>query len=110
MEDPTVAFGCLAADGSDDHPIGQPPVAAAPSAQAAPAGHLRSLAAAGRLVVGSRTRAASNGSKAHVMVSRKVFITGGSAGIGKAAALQLAAQGASVVICARGQRSSTGAG
>lgn len=34
---------------------------------------------------------------------RKVFITGGSAGIGRAAAIQLARQGAAVVVCARGQ-------
>jgi 3-dehydrosphinganine reductase len=34
---------------------------------------------------------------------RKAFITGGSAGIGRAAAEQLARQGASVVIAARGQ-------
>lgn len=34
---------------------------------------------------------------------RKVFITGGSAGIGRAAALQLAREGAAVVVCARGQ-------
>jgi NAD(P)-dependent dehydrogenase (short-subunit alcohol dehydrogenase family) len=34
---------------------------------------------------------------------KKVFITGGSAGIGKALALKLAANGASVVVCARRQ-------
>lgn len=34
---------------------------------------------------------------------KKVFITGGSAGIGRAAARRLAAAGASVVVCARGQ-------
>ena len=34
---------------------------------------------------------------------KKVFITGGSAGIGRAVALKLAANGASVVVCARRQ-------
>jgi NAD(P)-dependent dehydrogenase (short-subunit alcohol dehydrogenase family) len=34
---------------------------------------------------------------------KKVFITGGSQGIGRATALALAKQGASVVVCARGQ-------
>jgi 3-dehydrosphinganine reductase len=36
---------------------------------------------------------------------KKVFITGGSAGIGKAVALKLARDGASVVVCARTQSS-----
>lgn len=34
---------------------------------------------------------------------KKVFITGGSAGIGRALALAMAREGASVVVCARGQ-------